>query len=153
MDRVVVIKRDIKNNETWRYTGTVLAQEDHYITVEAYFNRPDMLFQGIYLRQGDRFVETFFTDRWFNVFAIHDYQTGQFKGLYCNISYPAIINNSEVSYIDLALDVLVFPDGRQLVLDQDEFDELPITQKVKDTAEAALREVMIYTADVLAEYT
>ena len=31
---------------------------------------------------------------------------------------------SQIRYVDLALDLLVFPDGRQLVLDEDEFEAL-----------------------------
>ena len=153
MDQVVIIKRDIRNNETWRYPGRVLSFNKNNITIEAFFNRPDMQFHGILLAEGDRFVETFFTDRWFNVFAIYDCQDDRFKGLYCNISFPAQIKDGEVSYMDLALDLLVYPDGRQIILDQDEFDELPITPKIKARAEFALQELIIFSAQFLTELT
>ncbi len=32
-----------------------------------------------------------------------------------------------LSYVDLALDLLVFPDGRQFVLDEDEFLKLDLS--------------------------
>jgi predicted RNA-binding protein associated with RNAse of E/G family len=46
-----------------------------------------------------------------------------------------------VSYRDLALDLLVFPDGKQIVLDEDEFEVLQIPQADKENAVAALREL------------
>ena len=48
-----------------------------------------------------------------------------------------------VSYRDLALDLLVFPDGKQIVLDEDEFEALQIPQADKDEAIAALRELQL----------
>jgi len=37
-----------------------------------------------------------------------------------------VISDGWISYVDLALDLLVYPDGRQLVLDQDEFEALDL---------------------------
>jgi hypothetical protein len=41
----------------------------------------------------------------------------------------------------LALDLLVFPDGRQMVLDEDEFAELSISAEKRAKARAALAEL------------
>lgn len=151
MDQITVVKRDINMHETWRYPGRILKHTESTITIEAFFNRPDMQFHEINLREGDRFIETFFTDQWFNIFAIYDLRTDHFKGLYCNVSYPAEIEDSEISYIDLALDLLVFPDGRQIVLDQDEFELLPISKEIKKRAETALQELKIYCTEILTK--
>jgi len=43
-----------------------------------------------------------------------------------------------LSYTDLALDLLIYPDGRQLVLDEDEFLLLPLTPQVQVQALLAL---------------
>jgi hypothetical protein len=56
-------------------------------------------------------VETFYSDRWYNVFEIYDRDDGKFKGWYCNIGYPAVIEKDTVSYIDLALDLWVSAEG------------------------------------------
>ena len=78
----------------------------------------------IALNKGDRFLETYYDDRWFNIFEIRDKQDDSLKGWYCNVAAPAIIRPGEITFRDFALDLLVYPDGRQLVLDEDEFAEL-----------------------------
>jgi predicted RNA-binding protein associated with RNAse of E/G family len=141
MDQVTVKKLNPAGQETWRYTGRVLERHADRLVLEANFNRDDLPFHEIILRRGDRFVETFYADRWYNVFAIHDRDDGRLKGWYCNISHPAEIGDGVVSYIDLALDLLVYPDGRQLVLDEDEFSALALSPELQQQARLALEEL------------
>ncbi len=141
MEEVLVLKLDIHGQETWRYPGWVLERMPEYVRLEAFFNREDMPFHGVLLKQGDRFVETFYTDRWYNVFAIHDRDDGGLKGWYCNIGTPALVENGVVSYRDLAIDLLVYPDGRQLVLDMDEFEALELDENQRAQALDALAEL------------
>lgn len=138
MNPITVIKRNLQGDETWRYTGRELKRDNTYIQLEAHFNRPDIPFHGILLGKGDRFVETFYTDKWYNIFEIHDRDDDHVKGWYCNIGEPAVIKGDTVSYIDLALDLLVYPDGRQLVLDEDEFKALSLSPQVQSKAISAL---------------
>jgi hypothetical protein len=123
---VIVIKQDANGNETWRYNGTVVQKEEHAVLIEAFFNRDDLPFHGIVLAKGDRFLEKYYSDRWYNIFEIHDRVSNELKGWYCNVARPAVISDGWISYVDLALDLLVYPDGRQLVLDQDEFEALDL---------------------------
>lgn len=141
MSSITVSKLNLAGQETWRYTGRVLERHADHLVLEARFNRADLPFHGIVLRRGDRFVETFFSDRWYNVFEMHDRQDGRLKGWYCNVGHPAVIGDGVVSYIDLALDLLVYPDGRQLVLDEDEFAELALSPEVRQQARQALEEL------------
>lgn len=141
MTDISVVKLNIQNQETWRYSGTLLRNDGHEIFLEANFNRADMPFHGILLRQGDRFEETYYTDRWYNIFEIHDRDTDEIKGWYCNVTYPARLKDRVLEYIDLALDLLVYPDGRQLVLDEDEFAELHLAVEIEQQARAALAEL------------
>jgi len=141
MTDISVVKLNIQNQETWRYSGTLLRNNGHEIFLEANFNRADMPFHGILLRQGDRFEETYYTDRWYNIFEIHDRDTDEIKGWYCNVTYPARLQDRVLEYIDLALDLLVYPDGRQLVLDEDEFTELHLSAEIEQQARAALAEL------------
>lgn len=138
---ITVIKRNPQAEETWRYSGVVVRSFPGGITLQAEFNRDDIPFHGILLRRGDRFVETFYTNRWYNIFEIHDVDDDRIKGWYCNIGKPAVLNGDELSYIDLALDLLVYPDGRQLVLDEEEFEALGLDVETKEKALAALEEV------------
>jgi uncharacterized protein len=143
MCSITVIKLNLERNETWRYSGKVLQKLDDRIILQAHFNRPDTAFHGILLKNGDRFVETFFERRWYNIFEIHDRDDDHLKGWYCNISYPPQIGEQTVAYVDLALDLLVYPDGRQLILDEDEFEVLPLKISDQDQAKRALKELQI----------
>lgn len=138
MQDIAIIKRNIQGDETFRYTGRVLRSGANGILVEAFFNRPDFLFNGMWLNEGDRFVELYFTDRWYNIFEIHERGDDTLKGWYCNVTRPAEIQNGSISYIDLALDLLVFPDGSQIVLDEDEFSELDLDASTSQMARNGL---------------
>ena len=139
---ISVIKRNAAGQEILRYVGTLLRQEPHVIALEASFSRPDQPFMGMVMKTGDRFVETYFTDRWYNVFEIHDREDDRLKGWYCNIGRPAVMElENTISYVDLALDLWVAPDGAQTVLDEDEFAALDLDENTKSRARAALKEL------------
>ena len=141
MTDIKVLKRNLDGEVTWQYEGRVLKREANFVVLEAFFDRDDMPFMDVVLKRGDRFVETFYTDRWYNVFEIYDRDDGKFKGWYCNIGYPAVLENDRVSYIDLALDLWVSRDGTQTVLDENEFRVLSIGAKIQAQAVAALEEL------------
>ncbi|RPI34008.1 MAG: DUF402 domain-containing protein [Chloroflexota bacterium] len=141
MDDITIIKCDTQGNETWRYRGKILKRAPDLIVLEALFNRPDTPFYGIMLKQGDRFVETFYRDRWYNIFEIYDRDDQGFKGWYCNIACPAEIDGDRVTYVDLVLDLLVYPDGRQIVLDEDEFNLLRLNIEIQEQARSSLTEL------------
>lgn len=138
---IVVIKKNIQDEETWRYQGIVVNNLGNEITIEAKFNREDFLLHGVLLKKGDTFVETYYNDRWYNIFAMYDRDDGQLKGWYCNISFPAQLAVNQISYVDLALDLLVKPGGEQLVLDEDEFLDLDIDENERSKARQALTEL------------
>jgi hypothetical protein len=54
---------------------------------------------------------------------------------------PAEFSNGEIMYVDLALDILVYPDGRQLLLDMDEFYGINLGRGARDCAIRACSEV------------
>ena len=141
---LVVIKRNLAGAETWRYTGRVLEALPNAITLEAHFNRPDLPFHGLVLGQGDRFVETFYTDRWYNIFEMHAREDDRLKGWYCNICLPAELDGDSLSYVDLALDLLVYSDGTQLVLDEEEFAALALASEQHEQALQALKSLQDY---------
>ena len=140
-NQVTIIKQNPAGEETWRYEGQVLEATANGVRLEAFFNRDDMPFHGILLKRGDRFIENYYTDRWYNINEIFDRDTNERKGWYCNVTRPAVIENEKISYTDLALDLLVFADLSQLVLDEDEFTALHLSPEEADTARQALREL------------
>lgn len=151
MDEITIIKCNHLGQETWRYTGKVLSLTADAVLLQAYFNRPDLPFHGIVLGEGDRFVELFYTGRWYNIFEIHDRGTDALKGWYCNITRPAQMATGQVMYEDLALDLLVYADGRQLVLDEDEFAALHLAPDDQQQALAALAELRRRAAEGLPQ--
>lgn len=140
-ERVPVIKRNILGEETWRYEGLLIERGQNCFVLEAYFDRQDMQVEGLLLRKGDRFVETYYEDRWYNVFEVHACEDDRIRGWYCNISCPVKVEGCALSYIDLALDLLVFPDGSQTILDQDEFESLQIPPEARQRALDGLHEL------------
>lgn len=142
--KIKVQKKNPIGKVTYEYEGELLSHEGNVITLEALFDRADMPFQDVVFKNGDRFVEYYYTDRWYNIFAIHDREDDKIKGWYCNIGEPAVIVDGTVSYIDLALDLWVSVDGKQTVLDEDEFKELELDAELEQKALTALQELKTY---------
>lgn len=132
--RIKVQKKNLAGQVTYEYEGILLTRDEHSIAIEALFDRADMPFVDTVLRTGDRFVEYYYDDRWYNIFEVHDRDDERIKGWYCNICKPASFEDGIISYIDLALDLWVSPDGRQTVLDEDEFEKLALDDELRASA-------------------
>jgi predicted RNA-binding protein associated with RNAse of E/G family len=143
MRKLTVIKLDHQGKEVTRYPGEVLMLTGSKIVLKTYFAGIDIDVGGLTLCNGDRLHETFYCQRWYNIFEVYDGDTSQVKGWYCNVGYPAEMDGNILSYRDLALDHLVFPDGRQMVLDEDEFEVLHIPMTDKENAISALQELQV----------
>ena len=141
-EALTVYKLDHAGREVWQYPARLLERGADFVRLEAFFNRDDMALGYTTFRRGDRFIETFYDDRWYNVFAVYDRDEGTHKGWYCNVSRPAAISATTVRCDDLALDVWVTPDGRTLVLDEEEFAALPISDDDRRQAHDALQTLL-----------
>lgn len=138
---VRIQKLNLVGEVKYEYGGTVLEKDQHQIVVEAFFDREDMPFQDVVLKKGDRFLEFYYFHRWYNIFEIYDRDDGKFKGWYCNIGMPAIIDDDVISYVDLALDLWVAVNGEQTVLDEDEFENLNLGDKIREDALSGFKEL------------
>jgi protein associated with RNAse G/E len=147
-DSVTVHKLDAAGVETWYYSGEVLRTTPTSITLVATFDREDRSLGGLELQRGDRFVETFYADRWYNVFRIHGGRDGRLKGWYCNVTRPAKIEPGHVYADDLALDLVVLPNGECQVLDEEEFEALQLTPEERESALEALEELKASAFDL-----
>jgi hypothetical protein len=141
---VYVRKLNVKREETFRYPGRIHKILPNGILLEAFFQGNKQLFPGMKLDKGDRFIESYTTDHWYNIYEIYSQPEGRLKGWYCNIATPAEISNKEIAFIDLALDLLVFPDGKQVVLDEDEFDALRLDDSRERESRKALQELQVF---------
>ncbi len=139
METITVVKNDYTGREILRYTGRVLGREAlAWVKLEARFSRPDVQTSYHIFRQGDRFIEWFYSDRWYNIFEMHDRDNDRLTGWYCNVTRPAAITPDAIRADDLALDVFVAPDGAIRVLDEDEFAALPLDESTRAHALHAL---------------
>jgi uncharacterized protein len=139
--KLKVQKKNPAGEVTYEYEGELLRRDETSITLEAFFDREDLPFMGVVLKKGDRFVEHYYTDRWYNIFEVYDREDGKIKGWYCNVGKPALLGDSVVSYVDLALDLWVSTDGKQTVLDEDEFENLDLNEELSTGALKGLEEL------------
>lgn len=107
------------------YPVDVLRWRPCHVIVSGVFG-PEVEGRSPIFRPGDRTAEFFWRDRWWNVIAGYAAGTGDLRGYYCNVAKtprwhtePAPV----IAYTDLDLDLVVFPDGRIELHDEDEFVE------------------------------
>jgi len=137
---VTVRKLDHDGHEVAAYPGKVLERTAHSIVLRTSWKLESRDLSFVRLETGDRWVEYFYSDRWYNVFEMHG-TNDELKGWYCNVCRPAQIGEGEVTAEDLALDLWVSPDGEMTLLDEDEFAELELPPEEKLAALDALAEL------------
>lgn len=136
-DLWIVRKLDHLGEEVISYPAHPLFKTPKSVLMRAVWDRPPMDLEYVRLEPGDLWLETFYADRWYNVFEIRA-PDGRLKGRYCNITRPARIASGEIRAEDLALDLWIDPDGRTLLLDEKEFARLPLTPEEQRAARQAL---------------
>jgi len=147
VEEITVNKHNSAGKIVFSYSGCEVARRPGALLIEAFFNRDDLPFHGITFRRGDRFLEAYFADRWYNIFEIYDVGDGRLKCWYCNVATPARFDGREINYEDLAIDLLIHADGSQMVLDMDEFSALNLPPHVAVQAQDALHELKRLFAD------
>jgi uncharacterized protein len=143
---VTVNKLDLRGEVALSYEGRVVGRTATQVVLEAPYTFGRRELGYVTLETGDRFVEHFYSDRWYNVFRIYDGQAGTLKGWYCNVTRPAEFvlagdGTLAVRAVDLALDFFVQPGGQTFVLDEDEFAALGLAPEEQAAAWAALDEL------------
>lgn len=141
MSELIVYKLDENGGEVWQYPAAVLERQANFIRLEAFFNRDDLDLGFARFKRGDRFIETFYNDRWYNIFAVYDRDDQQLKGWYCNICRPAELGDTAVRCEDMALDIWAAPGQEIQILDEDEFDALSINAGERQACLLALRDL------------
>ena len=88
--------------------------------------------------------ERFYAGRWYNYF-IFEQPAGILRNYYINVCMPAAISDDSVDYVDLDIDVLVWPNGQFQTLDFEEFEankvEFGYSEIVTDQALNTVREL------------
>jgi hypothetical protein len=140
-EQVVVRKLNTRGELVTSYEAVFEELLPGGVLLLARWTRPPLALGYTTFETGDRFREWFFTDRWYNIFAIAG-EDGRHKGWYCNIAEPARIEDRTISSRDLLLDLWVDCDYRVQVLDEDEFlADQYLTKDVRALAQGALAEL------------
>ena len=122
------------------YQGTLREITDDFISIDTGWSREPLYLGYVLFEPDDKWIETFFFKRWYNIFRIASGK-GELKGFYINITKPPVIGQDTIDWEDLAIDLWVRPDGSYLVLDEDEFEELDLALEIKEKAIKTLEEV------------
>jgi predicted RNA-binding protein associated with RNAse of E/G family len=107
----------------YAWHGEVLERTSDHLVLRASWEGPGEPRVGeIRFVRGDRFLEYYYLGLGYAIWQI-ERPDGALKGWYCNIETPLVEEGPGVlSFRDLLLDVLVYPDGRYAILDRDEFE-------------------------------
>ena len=121
MTTVFVRKHDWRGAFRYAWRGEVSRRTDRMLLLQAIWQGPgEPLVGTIRFEAGDRFLEYYYPGRPYAIWQI-ERPDGALKGWYCNVSTPPVERDGILRFDDLLLDVLVYPDGRYTVLDEDEF--------------------------------
>ena len=115
---VQALKFDNRIHRQW--PARLVSQVNSLIVVEGVFAEEIKHALLGTIAPGTLSTEYYWTDRWFSVFRFRE-PTGELRNYYCNINQPAEFDGNVLSFIDLDIDVLIFPDFSYRILDEDEF--------------------------------
>ncbi len=136
-----------------QYQGEVLERSVDRIIIQAFWKHPLKDLGYVCFEPGDRFIEYYYTNRWFNIFDISN-ANNERKGWYCNIAEPADIYEDQIKQKDLLIDVWVNPRGSTLLLDEDEFEvDTTLDEIQRQGAQQGLQELMQMIASQTAPFS
>lgn len=136
-------KYDGRVRKTW--TGGLASLSDELVILVAKFEEGVEHNDLGFIKPGTISFEHFWLDRWYNVFRFHA-PTGELIAYYVNIAMPAEMEGDVLSYVDLDIDVIRWPDGRVDVLDRDDLEKNTVKfgypPDLLERVETALDEVL-----------
>jgi len=143
-DNLIVRKLNVAGDTELTWSGQLQEHTHECLQIEAHFDRCKYVDLGYAIfERGDRFIEWFFTTRWYSIYQIHAHINDALKGWYCNITRPALLVDNEIHTVDLALDVWVDECGVHRLLDRDDFAQLPISTQERSKAKAGLAQLHV----------
>jgi protein associated with RNAse G/E len=126
------------------WSGGLVSQTDTHLIVVGRFGADVRHSDLGLIPKGTISFEHFWLDRWYNVFRFYG-PDGAFHSHYCNITMPPTFENNVLDYVDLDIDLILWPDGRVEVLDQDDFERNTIKfnypNEFRPRVEAAVAEL------------
>jgi uncharacterized protein len=139
---IKVVKQNPQGETKIQYQGEVIEQQADRVIIEAYWSHGAKELGYTRFEPGDRFIEYYYSDKWFNIFDIAN-AVGVRKGWYCNVTEPARFFEDRIEQIDLFIDVWVTPQGETLILDEDEFAaDTTLSERQRHGARQGLQELL-----------
>src|SRR5438132_12423996 len=143
---ITVVKLNALREVKITYQGEALERLADGVVIQAYWTLAARDLGYTRFEPGDRFIEYYYTKRWYNIFDIAS-ADGTRKGWYCNVAEPATIYDDHIEQIDLILDVWVTPHGETLILDEDEFTaDTTLSQEQRNSARKGLQALLALLA-------
>ena len=137
-------KFDLSIRRSWKCE--LVERNDPLLVFLGEFDR-DVEHPGLgWIRRGTVSDEYYWLDRWYNIFRFHE-PDGSLRNFYCNIAMPPTFENGVLDYVDLDIDVIVWPDLRYEIVDRDDFERNAlkynypdeIRQKTEESLEELIR--------------
>jgi len=144
---ITITKLDHAGHERFSYEGQLECYEPEVVVARCCWDRLPAVDVGpLRIEPGDTMLEYYYRQHWFNIFEVIGV-TGELKGWYCNVAEAVELGPVSVRWRDLALDLVVLPDGRQVVLDEDEFTALQLDADQNARAKSALALLRTWAAE------
>ena len=140
---ITVFKQNHLGEPVFSWEGELIAESPTCRLVQAYFSGADSVaVDKVNFIKGDLMMEQYYTDRWYNVFEVRQGSSDQVKCWYINLSSPALFTVESITWQDLALDLVVYPDGEYRLLDEDEFDALLLPLGIRNRCLETVKEIL-----------
>lgn len=130
--KLTAIKLRDDGSEAARWPTQVVAGPHGWVVVDTAWQGGHLDLGYMVWENGDVFREYYAVDAPYNAFAVFAPE-GRFKGWYCNISCPCEIDGDTLSWRDLYVDIILLPDGKVLVEDEDELAESGLEARDPET--------------------
>ncbi len=136
-------KYDLSIRRTWQCE--LIERNDPLIVLVGEFDR-DVEHSALgSIRQGTISYEYFWLERWYNIFRFHE-PNGRLRNYYCNVAMPPTLKKNVLDYVDLDIDILVWPDGSCEVVDRDDFEanmlKYSYPNEIRQQAEKSVNEIL-----------
>lgn len=115
---VVSRKFDLSVRRRWK-CGLISQKNDLLVFVGTFAETVNHSDLGL-ISKGTVSFEYYWLNRWYNVFRF-DGPDGTFRNYYCNIAMPPKFDGATLDYVDLDIDLIVWPGGEAVTLDEDDF--------------------------------
>jgi protein associated with RNAse G/E len=98
------------------------------------------------IRRGTISHEYYWFDHWYNIFRFDEPDGVALRNYYCNYAMPPILADDVLDYVDLDIDVIVWPDLSFEVLDRDDFEEnaglYKYTDEIRSRSDQTIAELL-----------